>query len=318
MAMDLSQVTLSQMRYAVAIADTGSFRAAAERSFVSQSGLSMQVQRLEELLGCVLFDRSRKPVLETEDGTNAIAQMRVILREVERLGQVIAEDEEPSGRFRLGVIPTMSSTVLPLFLRDFMEACPRVELSIEELKTDEIVARLRADTLDAGLLATPLDEPGLREDPLGVERLYAYLPPGDALLGSETITQDDLADHELWLMPEGHCFRTQVLAYCGSERAQRPTRVHVESGSFETLMHLVDGGIGGTVLPELVVLGLDPARRAAQVRPFLSPGPAREIGLVSGREDLRRRVREALQAAIRAGLATVLKDSDGGVTLAPR
>lgn len=316
--MDLSQVTLTQMRYAVAIADSGSFRAAAERSYVSQSGLSMQVQRLEELLDCVLFDRSRKPVMETTDGSVAIAQMRVILREVERLGQLVAEEREPSGRFRLGVIPTMSSSVLPRFLRDFMDANPRVELSIEELKTDEILSRLRADTLDAGLLATPLGEPGFREEQLAVERLYAYLPPGDVLLEQTEITQQDLEEHELWLMPEGHCFRTQVLAYCGTERGKRPARIHFESGSFDTLMHLVDGGLGATVLPELVVLGLDPALRAAQVRPFASPGPAREIGLITGREDLRRRVREALALSIREGLGTVLGLHDDELLLAPR
>ena len=313
---DLSQVTLSQMRYAIAVADTRSFRAAAERSFVSQSGLSMQVQRLEELLDCVLFDRSRKPVMETLEGSLAIGQMRRVLQEVERLGQIVAEEREPSGRFRLGVIPTMSSTVLPLFLRRFMDDNPRVELSIEELKTESIIARLREDTLDAGLLATPLEEAGLQEEALAMERLYAYLPPDDGLLASAEIGVDALDEHELWLMPEGHCFRTQVLAYCGAERSRRPARVHFESGSFDTLIHLVDGGLGATVLPELVVLGLGESSRA-RVRPFCSPAPAREIGLVTARADLRRRVREALSLSIREGLGSVLSGSVGGLRLRP-
>lgn len=186
--MDLTQVTLTQMRYAVAVAETRSFRLASERCHVSQSGLSMQIQKLEDLLGAVLFDRRKKPVLPTKEGDAAIAQMRVILRETERLGQILAEEDAPSGPFRLGVIPTMSSTVLPLFLHPFVEANPRVDLVIEELKTEEIIARLHADTLEAGLAATPLAETGLVEEPLALEPLYAYLPPGDPLLRKRRLT----------------------------------------------------------------------------------------------------------------------------------
>src|SRR6188768_175233 len=161
--MDLSQVTLTQMRYAVAIEDTGSFRLAATQCHVSQSGLSMQLQKLEDLLGQVLFDRSKKPVLVTEAGRPALAQMRAVLRETERLGQIVAEGDVPSGRYRLGVIPTLSPTVIPLFLGPFTRTYPRVKLVVEELKTSEIIAQLQADTLDAGLLATPLGVPGLTE-----------------------------------------------------------------------------------------------------------------------------------------------------------
>jgi len=128
--MDLEQVTLTQMRYAVAIDDTGSFRLASEACHVSQSGLSMQIQKLEDLLGVVLFDRSKKPVLVTPAGGPALTQMRSVLRETERLGQIAMEEDEPAGRFRLGVIPTLSSTVMPLFLGRFSRAHPKVELVV--------------------------------------------------------------------------------------------------------------------------------------------------------------------------------------------
>lgn len=307
--MDLSQVTLTQMRYAVAVEEAQSFRLAAERCHVSQAGLSMQLRKLEELLGVVLFDRSRKPVLVTPEGAPALAQMRAVLRETERLGQVVAEGGQPAGRFRLGVIPTLSPTVLPLFLRDFTAAHPRVELEVEELRTDEIIARLQADTLDAGLLATPLNVPGLREEALGREPMLAYLPPGDPLLRRKTLSQIQLSQRDLWIMPEGHCFRSQVLAYCGGSVPLRRLPVRFESGSFETLVKLVDEGLGATVLPELVVQGLAPARRRAQVRPLVGPVPVREIGLVTARAQLRRRVADALAAAIRAALARVLPPS---------
>ncbi|HEY8923050.1 MAG TPA: LysR substrate-binding domain-containing protein [Polyangia bacterium] len=304
--MDLAQVTLTQMRYAVEIERTGSFRLAAAASRVSQSGLSMQVQKLEDMLGAVLFDRSKKPVLVTPSGTAALAQMRAILRETERLGQIVEEGGEPAGRYRLGVIPTLSPTVIPLFLGPFTRAHPRIQLVIEELKTDDIVERLNADTLDAGLLATPLGLAGLTERVLGLEGMVAYLPPGDPLAAHDEIAQAQLTTRALWVMPEGHCFRTQVLAYCRPRPRQDPARVHFESGSFQTLIKLVDDGLGATVLPALVARELPPARRKAQARPLVAPTPVREIGLVTARSDLRRTVTDVLETSIRAALAEVL------------
>ena len=304
--MDLSQVTLTQMRYAVEIEQTGSSRLAAGASHVSQSGLSMQIQKLEDLLGTVLFDRSKKPVLLTPTGAAALAQMRAILRETERLGQIVADGGEPGGRYRLGVIPTLSPSVIPLFLGPFTRAFPRVELVVEELKTAEIIARLRADTLDAGLLATPLGVPGIHEKVLGLEGMVAYLPPGDPLAKHHEIAQSELAERTLWVMPEGHCFRSQVLAYCSPRRQERTAGIRFESGSFQTLVKLVDDGLGATVLPDLVVRELPAARRKAQARPLVSPAPVREIGLVTARSDLRRSVTDVLEASIRAALAAVL------------
>jgi len=300
--MDLSPVTLTQMRYAQAVADSGSFRLAAEACGVSQSGLSMQIQKLEGLLGVVLFDRSRKPVMITGEGEQVLRQIRTVLRETERLGQVVAEQEDPAGPFRLGVIPSLSATVIPLFLGGFVRRYPRVELVVEELKTDEMIRSLQADTVDAGIAATPLSVPGIVEEVLGRERMYAYLPPGDPLLRRKTVPQAALKDRALWVMPEGHCFRTQVLSYCGGERRAEHSPLKFESGSFETLVRLVDEGLGATVLPALVARSLAESRRRAQLRPLVAPVPIREIGLVMARIDLRRRVSAALVQAIRAAL----------------
>lgn len=316
--MDLDQVTLTQMRYAVAVAEARSFREAATACHVSQSGLSMQVRKLEELLGVVLFDRSRKPVLVTPEGEAAIGQMRSVLRETERLGQVVMEEDEPSGRYRLGVIPTLSPTVLPLFLAELVTLHPRIELVVEELKTEDIIARLQADTLDAGLAATPLEVPGLSEEALGYEAMLAYLPAGDPLLARATVSQAELRDRELWVMPEGHCFRSQVLSYCSGSAGHEPRRIRFESGSFQTLVRLVDAGLGATVLPALVAQALSAERRRAQVRPLVDPTPVREIGLVTARADLRRRVSDVLVALIRRRLGEALSPApDGAVTLAP-
>ena len=304
--MDLAQVTLTQMRYAVAIEDAQGFRQAAERAHISLSGLSMQIRKLEELLGVVLFDRSKKPLMVTRAGAPVLAQIRSVLRETERLRQVVAEEDEPAGAFRLGVIPTLSPTVLPLFLGRFADAYPRVELVVEELKTEDVIARLRGDALDAGLVATPLGIAGLREEALGVEPMLAYLPPGDPLLRKKNVTQAALSERELWIMPEGHCFRSQVLSYCGADSRRHSARIRFESSSFQTLVRLVDEGLGATVLPELVVQGLPAARRRRQVRPLVAPTPVREIGLVTARSHLRRGVSDVLAAEIREGLQRAL------------
>jgi len=304
--MDLAQVTLTQMRYAVAIEDTGSFRLAAGQCHVSQSGLSMQLLKLEALLGQVLFDRSRKPVLVTEAGRPALTQMRAVLRETERLGQIVAEGDVPAGRYRLGVIPTLSPTLIPLFLGPFTRTYPRVKLVVEELKTAEIIAHLQADTLDAGLLATPLGVPGLTEKVLGLETMYAYLPPGDPLAKKKELAQAELLERELWVMPQGHCFRSQVLAYCHPRERQSAASVQFESGSFQTLIRLVDDGLGATVLPDLVVRELPPGRRKRQARPLVQPAPVREIALVTARADLRRAVTDVLESTLRASLGRVL------------
>ena len=307
--MDLAQVTLAQMRYAAAVDESRSFRQAAQRCHVSQSGLSMQIQKLEQLLGLALFDRSKKPIMVTPEGERALLQMKLILRETQRLGQVVAQDEEPAGRFRLGVIPTLSPTVLPRCLGEFVRQYPRVELAIEELETEAIIARLRADTLDAGLAATPLAIVGLHERELGRETLLAYLPPGDPLARKKSVHQRDLEARQLWVMPEGHCFRSQVLSFCKTSTGARSGPIHFESGSFETLIRLVDDGLGATILPALTAANLAPERREAQLRPFTAPQPVRAIGLVTARTDLRRKVCDALVAVFGTILRTELGSS---------
>jgi LysR family transcriptional regulator, hydrogen peroxide-inducible genes activator len=314
---DLSQVTLQQMRYALAVLETQNFRMAATRCAVSQSGLSMQLQKLEELLGAVLFDRTRQPVLPTAEGAKVLPQIRAVLRETERLGQVLAEQGEPNGAFRLGVIPSLSSTLIPLFLPRFLAAFTKVALTLEELTTERMLERLRADTLEAGILAIPLHTPGVHEESLGLEAMSAYLPPADPRLKKQKLSHADLSQGDLFVMSEGHCFRTQVLSYCKASLSEREGHVRFESGNFETLVRLVDQGLGSTVLPALVAQGLSRAQ-ALRLRPLVSPSPLREIGLVTSRHNLRRKVNEVLASILREELSPRLKKTPRrGVVLEP-
>lgn len=302
----LATMTLSQLGYLVAVERHRSFREAAASCFVTQPALSQQIRKLEEQLGVRVFDRSKQPVVPTEPGLQILAQARVILREAARMEDVIAElSGEVAGTYRLGIIPTLAPTLLPRFLPSFVRRHPRVELVIEELQTSVMIARLGDDTLDGGIAATPLHVPGLHERSLCREPFHVYAASGHRLLRGRTVTQAQLADESVWIMGEGHCFREQVLQLCGTGRTvseEGGGSVRFESGNFETLVRLVDADFGVTVLPELVIESLPPARRKARVRPFAPPVPTREVGFVHGRDHLRRAIADALVDGIRASL----------------
>jgi LysR family hydrogen peroxide-inducible transcriptional activator len=306
--MDLTNLTLTQLRYLLAVDRFRSFRLAAEHCHVSQPALSMQLGKLEETLGTTVLDRSRKPVVPTERGALVIAQARTIVRETERLADVAREHDTIAGRYRLGVLPSLAPTLVPLFLPPFSRRHPEVELVVEEVQTDPMIQRLEDDTLDGGIAVTPLGVPSLHERALFQEPFWVYLSPRHALGKRARIRQSDLYDEELWLMPEGHCFRTQVLQLCRADRrAVEGRNTHFESGSFETLVRLVDSGLGITILPELWVNSLPTRRRRAQVRPFAPPVPVRQVSFIHFRAHLHRDIADALIAT----LVRALEDVDG-------
>jgi len=302
----LANMTLSQLGYLVAVDRYRSFREAAASCFVTQPALSQQIHKLEEELGLRIFDRSRQPVVPTEPGERVLAQARVILREAERMGDVVAGiSGEVAGTYRLGIIPTLAPTLLPRFLPSFIRRHARVELVVEELQTSVMLARLADDTLDGGLAATPLYAAGIHERPLYREPFYVYAASGHRFAREKTVAQAELANESVWIMAEGHCFREQVLQLCGSGRtvaSEGTGSVRFESGNFDTLVRLVDADFGVTILPELVIYGLPPARRKARVRPFAPPVPTREVSFVHSRDHLRRAIADALVDEIRRTL----------------
>ena len=219
-SIDLSALTLTQLRYLDALERHRSFRAAAEHCRVSQPGLSMQVQKLEELVGFTVFDRSLNPVAPTERGARLIEQARAVLREMSRLHDVIAAGEGTlSGSYRLGVIPTLIPSLVPPLLKAFGARYPNAELTVEEVKTEVLLRRLLEGSLHGGLAATPLGVAGVHETPLLYEELQVYLSPGHPLGRFDALREDDLIDQRPWLLAEGHCFRGQTLHLC--EREQR-------------------------------------------------------------------------------------------------
>ncbi|MGZ3723386.1 MAG: LysR substrate-binding domain-containing protein, partial [Bdellovibrionales bacterium] len=207
--------SVSQLEYIVAVEKHRHFGKAAEQCHVSQPTLSMQIQKVEEEIGFPIFDRIKKPVVPTAKGLKFIAQAKVLLHEHLKLMDISKnQSEEMSGELRLGVIPTIAPYLLPLFIESFSKEYPNIHLIIDELKTDTIIQLLREDSLDAGILATPLHESGLRERPIFYEPFYLYVAKNHPLNARKRIKEDDLHGDEMWLLQDGHCLRNQVARFC--------------------------------------------------------------------------------------------------------
>ena len=289
-------MTLTQLQYTLAVAEEGNFTQAAEKCFVTQPTLSMQVQKLEEELAVKLFNRSTKPISLTTIGEKIIEQAKIILKEARRMDDIVSMERGiVGGNFRLGIIPTIMPTLLPLFLNTFIKKFPKVNLKIEELNTAAIVEELKNGKLDAGIAASPLEDSKLIEKPLYYEPFVGYIPQTHPLSKLKSLNPSDLEKMDILDLEDGHCFREHVLKLC---QTPNPTNsFNLKSGSFETLIHLANDGLGMTLLPYLQTRNLSPKNKE-NLRPFESPEPAREISLIYSKSQLKLPVIESLAVTI--------------------
>ncbi|MDB5262804.1 MAG: transcriptional regulator, LysR family [Adhaeribacter sp.] len=303
-------MTLVQLEYIVAVDTYRHFATAAEKSFVTQPTLSMQIQKLEEELGVKLFDRSKQPVVPTEVGEEIIQQARLLLRQAQVIKQIISDKKgEIAGELRLGVIPTLAPYLLPLFLREFLQKYPKVKLKITELTTENIASCLKQNKLDVGLLVTPLQDHSLKERVLFYEELVAYVSKENALYGKKYVLPADIDLKMLWLLEEGHCFRSQILNLCELRSALPEGKAfEYEAGSIETLRRMVEQDNGITIIPELATLDFS-AKQQMLVRYFDQPAPVREVSLVTHRDYVKKRLVEVLQAEILAALPAKVRNN---------
>ncbi len=240
--------SLRDLRYLLAVAEHGHFGRAAEACGVSQPTLSVQVRKLEELLGVALFERTAKAVAPTYACERLIGHVRAAVTEVDSLVAEARDLRDPlAGRFRLGIIPTLAPYLLPLVFAALRKALPALELEPWEDVTTALLHRLRAHELDAALLATEVDGPDLRSRQLFSEPFLAALPPEHPLAAREVVAETELAD-DILLLADGHCLREQALAACGgSEKLGGRLR----ATSLSTLLNMVAAGYGTTLIPGL-------------------------------------------------------------------
>jgi LysR family hydrogen peroxide-inducible transcriptional activator len=301
--------TITQLEYLLAVEKEQHFGKAAKACNVSQPSLSAQIQKLEEELDVVVFDRSKKPILTTDVGREIIKQAKVVIHEHKKL-KIIANEKtiEPNGDFELAVIPTLASYVIPLFIGHFCDTYPNVNLGINEYKTEDIVKLLVNDEIDAGLLVTPLEDSRLIERHLFYEPFYCYLNKDHSLVQKKLISGSDLETSDLWLLAEGHCFRDQVLNVCSSDRKNcaLPT-VRFESGNLDTLIKLVKTNSGYTLLPQLAVDELPENEVRECIKKFRKPVPTREVSLVYSRSFMKENIINALENSLLLNLPKQIK-----------
>lgn len=301
-------MTLTQLMYIVAVEKYRHFGTAAEKSFVTQPTLSMQIHKLEEELGLKIFDRSKSPVVPTPVGAKIVEKAREVLsgeKAIEDLAR--AADDRIQGVFRIGVVSTVAPYLLPLFLKPFMDRHPEVTLVFEEGLTREILEGIADDRLDAGIIASPPDIPNVLERELFLEPFTAFVPEGHPLREMERLSVNQLNPEELLLLNEGHCFRDQAVKLCSRMTADRPARVQFRSGNLETLKRLVERDYGVTLLPWLSLHGPDVPCGRARAIPFESPEPCRRIRLAYSREYLEKTFVKALERVILTSIPPELK-----------
>ncbi|MFN4286199.1 MAG: LysR substrate-binding domain-containing protein [Lacibacter sp.] len=292
-------MTLTQLEYIVAVDNHRHFAEAAAACFVTQPTLSMQIGKLEAELGVTIFDRSKKPVIPTEIGSAILARARVILREAERLKQEISDSKgSMSGELRMGIIPTLAPYLLPPLFRRLRHKYPQLQLSIRETITRELVAELKHDRLDCALVVTPLKDASLNEEPLFYEELLVYVSPQNALHDKQYLLPRDIDPAQLWLLEEGHCFRSQILNLCELQKSSDP-HFRYETGNIESLRRMVDQSDGITILPELAIQDFGP-EQLKRVKRLAAPSPVREVSLVTHRNHIKTRLIRSLRNEIRS------------------
>jgi len=291
-------MTITQLQYVLAVAEHKNFTLAAEKCFVTQPTLSMQIQKVEEELNIIIFDRSKKPIQLTDIGHKIVNQAKNIVNEADRMQDIVEQQKGfIGGEFRLGIIPTIMPTLLPMFLNNFIKKYPKVKLIIEELNTDEIIAKLKNGRLDAAIAATPLMEEKIKEIVLYFEPFVAYIPENHKNFSKDEIEVSDLNLDEILLLQDGHCFRDGILNLCKNVDKNEFNRFQLESGSFETLIKLADEGLGITLLPYLHTLDLK-EKDMAKLKHFKEPKPAREVSLIYPKTELKIQIIDALRTTI--------------------
>jgi LysR family transcriptional regulator, hydrogen peroxide-inducible genes activator len=272
-----NDLSLRQLRYLCAVADTLGFRKAAERCHVSQPSLSAQVREVEEVLGVRLFERDRRRVLLTPAGVDLIARARRVLNEAEDLAEAAVRLGDPlAGTLRLGVIPTIAPYLLPEAVPAVLARFPRIKLLFREETTAALVAGLAQGKLDAAVLALEAEVGDLARAVIASDPFVLAAPKKHPLAKKRSITADDLDGETVLLLDDGHCLRGQALSYCSSTRASEAS---FRATSLSTLAQMVSSGAGVTLLPELAV-SIENRRGQLAIRPFAAPAPSRTVALV--------------------------------------
>jgi len=300
-------MNFQQLEYIIAVDQLKNFSRAAEFCNVTQATLSAMVKKLEEELGISIFDRKSNPIMTTECGSDIIVEAKKVLFHAQQLKTVSKSAfNKIEGKLRVGVIPTVASSLLPIVIKPVLEKFPELQLEISELTTSNIVRLLKNGDIDAGILSTPISNTDLEEEILYYEMLMVY---GNLDTSKKYLIPEEINRNNLWLLEEGHCLRDQVLQFCSLKSSDHtPGQLKFEANTFDTLLNMVDSYGGLTLLPELYVKKMN-SDQQKKISPFSSPIPVREVSLVYFRPFAKLRLINALANEIRFLTADKLESS---------
>lgn len=305
-------VTIAQLEYIVAIDAYRHFVTAADKCFVTQPTLSMQIKKLEEHLGVTIFDRSKQPIIPTDVGEKIIEQARIVLTENAKINEIVEEfNSTLSGELTIGVIPSLSPYLLPLFIGNLTSNYPHINVTVVELLTEEIIHKLKNDTIDVGILVTPLNEASIIESPIFYEKMLLFANKSHELATKAHLETNEITSEGLWLLGKGHCFRSQVVNLCSYQDEHNDEAMFkFESGSLETIKKIIESEGGYTLLPELGINNCNPDNTV--IRHFDSETPVREVGIVYSRNHAKKRMLEALKTTIEQSIPEELLNANRG------
>ncbi|PIT27557.1 LysR family transcriptional regulator [Snodgrassella alvi] len=293
-------MTLTELRYIVAVAQEKHFGRAAQRCFVSQPTLSIAIKKLEEELGLTLFDRSSNEVMTTDAGQRIVLQARRVLEEADRIKLMANQEQsELEGLFKLGLIFTIAPYLLPKLILSLRQLAPEMPLQLDENYTDVLTDSLKRGALDAIVVAEPFHETGLETIPLYDEPFFVIVPKGHIFEELDEVTPKQLGEERVLLLTEGNCMRDNILDNC-QELAARQKILglsnNIQGSSINTIRHMVASGLGISVMPATALTEND--HLLFSIIPFTNPTPERRVVLASRRNFVRPKALRMIKSAI--------------------
>lgn len=291
-------MNIQQLEYIVAVDQFKNFSKAADHCYITQATLSTMIKKLEEELNVVIFDRKNNPVMTTDEGKGIIEQAVKILQETYKLKEIAKNNiHEISGTIKIGIIPTIASSLLPIVLMPLLQKFPDLMIEMYEITTNNILKQLKEGTIDMGILATPLETEEIEEEILYYETLMVY---GALNNDTQFIIPEDIKKDKIWLLEEGNCLRNQVINLCSLRKKEdMPLNLKFDAHSFGTLLNMVDQLGGLTLIPELYYQSMNELRKE-KVKFFKSPIPVREVSIVFYRPFAKKNTIEAIAQVIRS------------------
>lgn len=300
-------MNIQQFQYVLAVVHSKNFQLAAEKCCVTQSTLSTMINKLEDEIGIKIFNRKTKPVSITSEGEKIIERLRIIVNEIDQFDNLVQEIKgETVGNLKIGIIPTIAPYLLPLFINEFADKFPKVDIEIKELTTEQIQKNLLLRNLDIGILALPLEHKDFNEFPLYKEPFLVYDCTGNKIEGHLSPTDLDFA--KICLLEDGHCLRTQVYDICqlSEQYVDRNMNLRFASGSMESLIKITESRKGQTILPYLASRSLTDISQK-NIFQFKKPVPVRSIGLVTHHFFVKKSMKKALEEIIKNSVVDIIE-----------